>query len=722
MKLKGNTITLNGPEEKIHLERNSHGIPVIAAKCHADLAYGLGWIHAHDRQIQSLLMKTLFKGQAAEKLKGEDALIEIDKYMRRMNFLPDPDQQIKKLTPETNDQLTAYAKGFNDYLLNNKTVYELRLIGYTPEPWEILDCLLVGKVFGFIGLADAQGSMEKFLVQMIQNDVNAPRIKELFPYLTEDIDSNLIKKILLDPPMVPEARKWLGALPKLIASNSWAVSGTLTESGKPILCGDPHLEVNRLPAIWQEIVMTLPDNKLMGASIPGLPGLILGRTNDLAWSATYSFMDMLDYRIEHCRDGKYRRNDGWKPFVVRREIINVKNSNPVELDIFENEHGVLEGTPDKEGYYLVLNWSAKENCGADDVHALLAMADVKTVKEAMDHFKRLDAPSFNWVIADSQGNIGYQMSGRCFDRPDGVSGLLPLPGWEERYDYTGYIAKDKLPASDNPAEGIIVTANQDLNHLGQANPINLPMGTYRADRIRQLLTGKAELSVDDMKHIQFDLYSLQAERLMEMIRPLLPDTENGIILKRWDLRYDGGSKGAMLFESVYLALIKVVFGDGGIGRDVVSYILKQTSLFNDYYANFDNILFQPESAWFKGEQKESLFKRAIAEGLSVQAVPYGKTRKIMLSHILFGGKIPSFVGYDRGPMELPGSRATIPQGQIFNSVGRTTTFSPSYRFIADMGTEEMHTNLAGGPTDRRFSKWYKNDLKNWLDGNYKVLK
>jgi penicillin amidase len=103
MKLKGNTITLNGPEEKIHLERNSHGIPVIAAKCHADLAYGLGWIHAHDRQIQTLLMKTLFKGQAAEKLKGEDALIEIDKYLRRMNFLPDPDQQIKKLAPETND-------------------------------------------------------------------------------------------------------------------------------------------------------------------------------------------------------------------------------------------------------------------------------------------------------------------------------------------------------------------------------------------------------------------------------------------------------------------------------------------------------------------------------------------------------------------------------------------------------------------------------------------
>ena len=146
-----------------------------------------------------------------------------------------------------------------------------------------------------------------------------------------------------------------------------------------------------------------------------------------------------------------------------------------------------------------------------------------------------------------------------------------------------------------------------------------------------------------------------------------------------------------------------------------------TSLFNDYYANFDRILESHASAWFDGQTREALLRQGIAEGLDVEARPYGQTRAITMAHLLFGGKLPRFLGFDVGPLALPGSRATIVQGQIFKSAGRLTTFSPGYRFIADLGTEEIHTNLAGGPSDRRFSKWYRSDLKNWYEGNYKVL-
>jgi len=721
MNLSGSPVTLDTKGGKTTILRNGHGIPEISAKRYEDAYYGMGWVHAHDRQLQTLLTRLLLEGRAAETLSGEPALVEIDRYMRRMRFLPDPDSEIKKLDPEVRRHLEFYTMGFNHYLETHGAVFEFRLLGYKPEPWRIRDSLILGKIMAFLGLADAQGAMEKFLVQMARNDLSEKKLRELFPYLSERIDYALLKKLELAPPLVPEALKWLSKIPKMTASNNWAVSGRLTASGKPMYCSDPHLEVNRIPSIWQEIVLRLPDNVVMGASLPGVPGIAIGRTKNLAWGATYSFMDMIDYRIEECRDGRYRRGKQWKPFAVREEVIKVKKGEPVVEKVYENEHGVLEGNPFQEGHYLVMSWSAARACGAGEFNGLLALPHARSAREAMACFRKLEALSFNWVMADSSGNIAYQMSGRLFKRPRGVSGLVPLPGWEKRYSPRGFVSPAHLPSALNPPEGFIVTANQDLNRLGKAKPINLPMASYRADRIAQLLKKKKKLTVDDMKRIHLDLYSLQAERFMRVLRPLLPDTDNGRILREWECSYTPDSRGATLFESVYLALLNTVFGDNGMGREVVDWVMNETGLFNDYYGNLDEILMNPRSAWFEGRPREELFKRAIKEGLTAKPEPYGKTRLVTLSHLLFGGKLPRFLGFDYGPIQLPGGRATVPQGQIFKSAGRVTTFSPSYRMIADLAEHALHTNIAGGSSDRRFSRWYMRDMENWLKGVYKVL-
>jgi len=178
-------------------------------------------------------MRILLNGRMTECLKNDPELLEIDKYMRWMNFLPDAEGEIAKLTPDTKSHLEAYAAGFNRYLSDHGPVYEWRLFGYKPEPWEIKDSLLIVRIIGFLGLADAQSNMEKFLVQMVQNDVEASKIRELFPYLTDPIDTELLKKVKLSPPLLPEAVRWLGEnYQKFVASNNWAVSGSLTESGK----------------------------------------------------------------------------------------------------------------------------------------------------------------------------------------------------------------------------------------------------------------------------------------------------------------------------------------------------------------------------------------------------------------------------------------------------------------------------------------------------------
>ena len=723
MKLKTTPVVLHGNDGDIRILRNEHGIPDITAATTADLMRGLGWVHANDRQLQTLLTRILLQGRAAELLKADEALVAIDTYMRRMNFLPDPQAQLDRLEPATLLAVNAYVGGFNDWMQDNGPVFEFKLAGYRhPEPYRVTDCLRLGKVFGFLGLADIQANMEKFLVQLIQKGVPEEKLSELFPYLTDPVDADLIGRIRLSPPLVPAAIEWLNRLPRFNASNNWAVSGRHTRSGFPILCGDPHLEVNRLPNVWQEVVLRLPGNTLMGVSIPGVPGLIIGRNRYLAWSATYAYMDMLDYRIERCRDGSYYRRDGWKPFAVRDEEIKVKNRPSVRIRVYENENGLLEGDPHAEGHYLALGWSGASGCGAGIFNTMVRMLDTRNVETAMALFRQVEAVAMNWVLADTRGNIGYQMSGRHFQRPEGVSGLLPHAGWDERFDHKGFNDPAALPHVLNPPEGLIATANQDLNYLGRSNPINLCMGPYRADRIVQLLESGSDLDVAYMKDMHYDLYSLQAERLMKIIGPLLPDTDNGRTLKAWDLRYHADSTGAMLFESVYRGIIDVVFGDHGFGRDVLDHVFSETSLFNDYYANLDRILENESSAWFQGHSRDALFALGIDAGLDVKPVPYGRSRTVTLAHLLFGGQLPKFLGFDYGPLALPGCRATITQGQIFKNAGRLTTFSPTYRFITDLSTDEIHSNLAGGPSDRRFSKWYVSDLKNWYEGNYKVLK
>ena len=158
-----------------------------------------------------------------------------------------------------------------------------------------------------------------------------------------------------------------------------------------------------------------------------------------------------------------------------------------------------------------------------------------------------------------------------------------------------------------------------------------------------------------------------------------------------------------------------------LGRETIEFLLKETSIFNDYYGNFDNIIFRKKSAWYRTGSRDDLLRRAIDEGLNCRAVPYGSTRMIYFKHLFFADKIPPLFGFDYGPISLPGNRATITQGQIFKAAGRTTTFSPSCRIITDMAYKEMYTNTTGGNCDRRFSRWYSNNMKDWLNGTYKTI-
>jgi penicillin amidase len=699
--------------------RDQQGVPHVEASRKTDLYRGQGFVHATDRGLQMLLMRILSQGRLSELLDGSDAAFATDVFFRRMNWSAGLETQLALLEPEERACLEAYCEGASEAFAN-RYPWEFRLFGYRPEPWKPEDAIALSRMVGYLSMAQSQANMERLLVEMVRAGVERPKLEALFPGLLEGLDPELLRKLTLGRPVIPPEVAWLAAAAAPVSSNNWVLAGWRTASGKPLLANDPHLEGNRLPNIWQELVLRLDGRYAMGASMPGGPGIILGRNRSLAWGVTYSAMDAVDSWVERCRDGCcFRQPDRWEEFRQRRELILRRRRPPAEVTFYENEHGLLDGDPHQEGYYLATRWSAAES-GGTTIRQFLRMWDADTVEEGMRTLGQVET-AWNFVLADRQGNIGYQMSGRMPRRRPGATGLLPLPGWDPENDWQGFVSHEELPRDFNPASGVLITANNDLNPLGRAKPINLPVGPYRADRIRQLLEGRGGLTAEEMSAVQMDVTSLQAEAFMRILKPLLPDTPQGRLLGQWDGRYTPDSQAAFIFEEFYRALFREVFGAGGLGQEVAGYLLEQTGMTVAFFWLFDRVLLAETSPWFAGRTREALYRQTAAEALAVTPRPWGQSNRYVLRHILLGGKLPRFFGFDRGPVSIAGGRATIHQAQIFRHRGRTTSFVPSLRVVVDLAGDEIQSSLAGGPSDRRFSHWYACELADWLAGRYKRI-
>ncbi len=700
--------------------RDGNGIPHIQADSEIEMYYWQGYSHARDRGMQILLMRILGRGRLSEILDSSENSLHIDIFFRRMNWSGNTKKQIEALSKNALEKFRAYCEGINK-AFDKKVPLELKLLGYKHETWSMDDSLLISRMIGYLTLAQSQGEIERLLVEMIQADVSDQKLEALFPGLLNNLDRELINKVELQERIVSNEVLWQAGVPRMMASNNWVVSGTKTKSGKPILSNDPHLEVNRLPNVWCEMSLSAGDNWSIGSGIPGVPGMLVGRNNNIAWGATYAFVDTIDSWVEKCVEGKYYREEdnSWNEFIVRKEAILRKNKETESISFYENDLGTLEGNPYEQQYCLITRWAAASS-GAASVEAVLNMFSASTVAQGMQAFGQLET-GWNYVFADENGDIGYQMTGLVPIRRKGISGLVPVPGWKKENHWQGFIDPKDMPRVKNPEAGYFCTANEDLNRYGIASPINMPMGSYRSDRISELLSSRSDLTSDDMFKMHFDVHSKQAALFMKILRPLLPNTEQGNILKLWDLCYDADSKGAYLFELFYKALYQNVFGKQGMSEGVVKFLQQETGTFIDFYANFDNILLSDKSIWFNGKSQQKIFEEALENAINCEIKTWKSVQQYKMKNILFDGKLPSILGFDKGPYTAIGGRATIHQGQIYRSAGRDTTFLPSFRMVADFSNDWLRTNIAGGPSDRRFSKWYCSDLDNWLQGRYKEL-
>ncbi len=716
-------------EVQFRLARTQDGVMQLWAADDLGLATALGFAHAWDRCVQLCMMRLIGEGRLSECLKANDETLAIDTFMRRQGFAQTAQSEVAGLSATARAHAEAYVAGVNAGLKRRGRPWELALAGYKPEPWEVFHTLLVIKLMTYIALAQCQQDIEKLIIEAVASGVDVSKLRNLFSPHLNGLDDDLvaiIKRTRLWGPTLPIEVRFAAALPSLMSSNNWAVAPSLSASGHALQANDPHLEVNRLPAIWYEFVGHTSNDYRMGIGIPGLPGLIMGRNRNVSFGFTYGYMDMVDHFIEDIRDQRCRREQGSDP--VRREthVIKRKGAEAVSIHTFRSSVGLIEADPSLQALpndlYLTVAYSAHSEGAAHSLDAMVQLQSTASVAQTQTILENISV-SANWVIADQEGNIGYQQSGFFPNRSH--SGVYPLPAWQDANLWQGRCEPSRLLRVTNPPEGYLVSANGAHNLPTGPLAVNLHGGEYRRQRIEALLGETTKLTLEHMQRIQTDLESLQAHAFLDLIRRWIPATRHGCDLLDWDGRYDVDSLGAPVFEAIYSALLKEVFAPV-FGEQAWQAIATTTHILFSYYNIFDRVLLHGDESWFADEGREVLFRRVIEQTLSaLEDQPrqtWGQTRPVQMQHILLGGQLPKILGLDHGPIALPGTRSTIVQGSVLQCYGRKTTFAPSYRFITDLGSDEALTALAGGPSERPQSRWYKQDISLWLGLRYKTLR
>ncbi|MCP3023188.1 penicillin acylase family protein [Cupriavidus basilensis] len=555
------TLKLPGLRESVSIVRDRHAVPHIKAANAQDAYFALGFVHAQDRLWQLQMSKRIVSGRLAEIL-GPSAL-DTDRFLRTLGVRRNAEAILAQSSAETRAMLQAYADGVNAYIDGRKGPLppEFLILRTQPERWEPADTLAWQTMMAWdLGGNWTQETLRMRLAQVLPvsriNELLAPYPGER-PLRTMDY-GNLYRHLApLATAMARVEQQAPAGYVEGMGSNNWVVSGAHTRSGKPLLANDPHLGL-QAPALWYFAQMQAPGLDVTGATLPGMPGVVLGHNQRIAWGFTNTAPDVQDLYIERLQPGstqRYQTPDGWAEFVTRTETIHVKGAPDVTLNVRETRHGPVisdvaepvatAAAPLGAQYVVAFQWTALR---ADDrtVQAGLALNRATDWASFLAAMRDFHSPQQNIVYADVDGNIGFIAPGRVpLRRADNdLKGLAPAPGWDARYDWSGFIPFEQLPRSFNPPEGVIATANQKI--VEDDYPYFLTSEwtvPYRYQRIRTLIDATERHTMDSFGAIQKDTLSLAVRDALPLLLaspiasdPALPERERALIasLRKWD--------------------------------------------------------------------------------------------------------------------------------------------------------------------------------------------
>jgi penicillin amidase len=748
--------------QPVTVYRDEYGVPHLFAEKEDDLWRAAGYVAAQDRLWQMDLNRRAVRGTLSE-IFG-DATLAQDKFLRTWGFHRLAKRLAENLSSESRRALTAYAEGVNQFIAENRhrLPLEFSLLRYKPEEWQIEDSIGYGRVMGFI--LNFAWFFEPALGK-VAGQYGMPMAMEIFPAVREN-----------SPSIVPEMPKRLGARlddfvqlafdtrvrlgipPAVLGSNSWAVSGARSASGKPILANDPHLGLS-LPSVWYEmhLVAGLPGAETLdvaGVTLPGLPGVVLGHNRAIAWGFTHGMVDDLDFYLEKINPAdpdEYWHDGGWKKMEVIEEYIPIKGRDPAPFKIRATAHGpVVNSINDAardDSMSVSFRWTGFEP--SDEMSAILLLNRAKSWEEFQQAMRHYAVPNQNVIYADTAGNIGYYSCGLVPIRRDG-KGYLPYRGWENAGDWIGVIPFEKMPHVYNPPQQYVATANNLI--AGKSFPYYLSNAwepTSRIERITELIAANAPSSVETFMTMQNDIVSTHARRMLPVLLGWLdssavaPAGGNGTalteeernaraLLAAWDGCETPESMPAALFQvwtqELLLATIKDELGD---------------TLFKAYAAwsslairALEYLAQHPESPWFDNRATPAVetapeialvsYRRAL-QFLHAQLGDlmvdwqWGKIHQLTLEHAL-GKQKPFAQIFNAGPFPCGGSADTINKGEYRLHDPFAVDAGPSVRRIVDLSNPEVAWSvIPGGQSGQAFSEHYKDQVELWRQGQYRRI-
>ena len=777
------SIHVSGLDGPVDIYRDAQGIPQIYAADLHDLFFAQGYIHAQERFWQMDFWRHIGSGRLSEMFGGGE--VKTDAFLRTMGWQAIAEQEWETSSPQARTILQAYTDGVNAYLADHRGtalsleygVLKLLNPHYAPEPWTPVNSLTWGKAMAW----DLRGNIEEEIERsMLLKVFTLDQVNQLYPPYPQDhlvivpgfmgtaaagasgagaaplpgVDAQLAATqsnlASLDPLLGPSGTG--------IGSNSWVVAGSRTATGKPLLSNDPHLS-SQMPSIWFQVGLhcqpeedVCPYN-VSGFSFAGVPGIIIGHNDRIAWGFTNVGPDVMDLYIEKVNPqnpNQYEVDGKWVDMSVHTETIQVSGGDPVTLTVRATRHGPVVSDvylPDKfteqagislpENYVVTLRWTALEP--AHIFEAVWGFDKAQNWDDFRAAARNFTVPAQNLVYADVDGNIGYQMPGNVPIRASG-DGRLPVPGWTDQHDWTGYIPFDQLPSVYNPPAGYIVTANNAVVGPGYPYLITTDWDYgYRAQRISDLIT-KAPGPIDlaYLQKMQFDNTDLNAATLVPILAGLqvrwgtAAQAQALDELKNWDDTATADSKPALVFEDFWWFLLKDTFANKNFPQDY------WPAGGSRWFEVVRQLVRQLDSPWWddpttadKVETRDDIFTRAFMEAVANLQQFYGKdpagwpawgkVHTVTFQNQSLGqsGVAPLEALFNRGPFQTSGGESLVNATgwKVFDSF--QVDWLPSMRMIVDLGNLDnsltVHTT---GESGHAFAAHYVDLAPLWATGKY----
>lgn len=812
-------IEVAGLDGEVTVQRDVLGIPTITADSATDLFYAQGYVHAQDRFWEMDFRRHVTSGRLSE-LFGASQLAT-DKFLRTLGWRDIAEQEVEALDPTERSYYQAYADGVNAYLAENQgadasleyAVLGLQNPGYEIEPWTPADSVAWLKAMAWDLRSNIEDETERAL---IAGDVTQQQMDSLYPAYPFDENPVIVPEISTVPAVgtVPDLDETAGegsgsdeggeetvptptpdaagaspgtparadaaatssiewtevngvieAVSELVGdagegvgSNSWVVSGNLTETGMPLLANDPHLGAS-LPSVWYQVGLRCSEVSeacpfdVSGFSFSGMPGVIIGHNQRVAWGFTNLTTDVTDLYLEKIEGDQYWYDGALVPLEERTETFKVAGGDDVEMVVRSTVNGpIVSGLTDDftaiaadpfsgdedaiaapadppAGEYAVsLRWTALEpGTTASALFALNTAQDFDDFRGAAALF---DVPAQNLVYADVDGNIGYQTPGRLPIRGAG-DGSMPQPGWDSAYAWQGYIPFEELPVVYNPPEGYIVTANNAI--VGDDYPYQLTSDWdygWRAARITELLQRKiaaGPLTADDMREIQAD----NASRVGMRLTAAYVDVTTGDdatdaaldLLREWDGQNAADSAAAAYANVLWDALAQNLFVEG---RENPVPLSDQGRLF----LVLEQLLADPASEWWTNDElgvsgmDEMLERSAIdaqqrlakLQGDNPSRWNWGDLHALPLVSETFGssGIAPIEWLFNRGPFPVGGGSSVVNATGWSLGEGFATVTVPSMRMVIDLSDfDASGWNQLTGASGHAFHTNYIDQTETW---------